>query len=701
MKQWFHYTRSELSDAFRKAGIVQGDTVFSHVDIRNLGIPKEYLEGRSAVNVILDAMLDVIGPKGTFLVPTYSYSLCWNETYDPQETPCVVGAFGDKFRKLEGIRRSCDPIFSVAGIGPKVEELFANLPHDCFGEDCIYDRLVRINAKVCNIGLDLFYMTPVHHFEQIIGVPYRFPKVFSGYVLRDGKLHKETWLYTVRIWDEYSKPAVYRLGADAKEMGLCRIVPVGAGQVTAISLQDAYRICRAKLKTNPWYLAKGPPCNPIELEKKRVGVKKYEIDIPEDASMEQMIRSIWHLPRDLVSDGYDIVLKALSSQVPMTIHEYPTGMKCFTWIIPEKWTCHEAYLETIHGKRLFSYEDNPLHVVSYSLPYEGEISREELFKHLHLHPTIAEAIPFVFKYYERDWGLCCSKNLKDDLTDDRYRVVIKTDFSYSTLKVGEVIVPGLSKDCVVLCAHLCHPHMVSDGLSGVVVGIDIMRKLMKQGKHRYTYRFIILPETIGSAAYLSQNEELIPTMIGGFFLEMLTTNHRHSLQRSLPGNTQIDKCAELILKEFDPNAQIKDFLSGVLNDERMFNAPGIGAPMLSLYRALPPDDPDEPYREYHSSLDTPDNANFQNLEDSCDLLLRIINAIEENRIPKPKFKGELFCSRFDGIDYTAMGEDVRRIIYRIDGHHTVADIAQQSGMSFTKAKQILDILKKEKLIEWD
>ena len=112
----------------------------------------------------------------------------------------------------------------------------------------------------------------------------------------------------------------------------------------------------------------------------------------------------------------------------MQIHRYPSGEQCWTWRIPEKWTCQEAYLETLDGKRLIDYADHPLHVISYSLPFEGVVSRAELMNHLHVHPRLPEAIPFVFKYYERNWGLCCSQTLRDHLNDEQYRVVIRTRF---------------------------------------------------------------------------------------------------------------------------------------------------------------------------------------------------------------------------------------------------------------------------------
>ena len=57
--------------------------------------------------------------------------------------------------------------------------------------------------------------------------------------------------------------------------------------------------------------------------------------------------------------------------------------------------------------------------------------------------------------------------------------------------------------------------MVNDDLTGVVVGLEVARALLAGPKPYYTYRLLILPETIGSVAYLSHNEALIPEMVGG------------------------------------------------------------------------------------------------------------------------------------------------------------------------------------------
>ena len=167
------------------------------------------------------------------------------------------------------------------------------------------------------------------------------------------------------------------------------VAEVGLGEVVSIDCRSFYELVSREIARDPWVTARGPAGDPVELENARTGANEAGIQLPQNASMEELISALWRLPRDIVSDGYDTALRALSTQVPMTVHEYPTGTECWTWLVPEKWTCKEAWLETLDGRRLFSYADNPLHVVSYSLPIDREVSREELFEHLHVHPGTA------------------------------------------------------------------------------------------------------------------------------------------------------------------------------------------------------------------------------------------------------------------------------------------------------------------------
>jgi len=423
--------------------------------------------------------------------------------------------------------------------------------------------------------------------------------------------------------------------------------------------------------------------------------------------MIDLINELWKLKRDIVSEEFDKALYRLAQEFEnsdrgMKIHSYPTGEPCWTWKVPDKWTCREAYLETLNGERVIDYADHPLHVVSYSLPFEGIVSRQELLDHLHVYPNLPDAIPFVFKYYERDWGLCASQQAREKLTDDSYKVVIRATFEPGELKLGEIIIPGQSEETFVIAAHLCHPAMVNDDLTGVVVAIEAAKNLMAMPQPYYTYRFLIVPETIGTVAYLSHNEDLIPDMAAGLFLEMLGNDSAHALQGSFTPESQSDRCLVSSLLVLDPAGYSAPYRSVINNDERQFNAPGVRVPMLSLSRVEALGSPTRPYREYHSNLDTPAIVSQERLEASLQVVLGLIQSWERNLYVVNKFKGEIFCSGYGiWIDYRQNPDGHRRlfeIMEHCDGEHTVADIAAELNIPFQSVWQVVNSFSEADLV---
>lgn len=705
------YSREDLVNALKGIGLRSGDVVFVEASGDSPGEPAGGSSAELQWEVNYSAMREVVGMDGTLLVPAFSLSFERNEEFDLDKTPSVQGAtsssrgFVEYFRNLPGAVRSADPNYSVAGLGPRAAELVCDLPNTSFGQGCFYERLLKASGKLCGIGVDLGATPFLHYVEETAGVPFRYKRLFTGRIIQNGVSKKAGWIASVPIESANALPDGSRVEHLALGEGLRVVEQVGLSQVYAIECRKLYELTRREIALDPWVTARGPAADPIELEKARFGGNRLLFGLSKNATTEELIAKLWKLPRDIVSEGYDAALLALSTQVPMVIHEYPTGTECWTWLVPEKWTCHEAWLETIDGRRLFSYEDNPLHVVSYSLPVEGEVSRGELFNHLHVHPVLSDAIPFIFKYYERDWGLCCSGKLKESLTDENYRIRIRSSFSYGTLKVGEVVVPGRSSKSFVLCAHLCHPAMVNDDLSGVVVGLKVMQELLKRKNLRYTYRFLILPETIGSVAYLSHHEQLIPDMIGGLFLEMLGLENPHALQLSFAGDTEVDRVLSQVLREFAPDSWTGPFRTIVGNDERQFNAPGVRVPMLSLSRVTREKHGNWPYYpEYHSSRDTPDLAPPKQLAESRDLVLKMIDAIEGNQVPVNSFRGEIFCSRF-GLNRDAYADPEGNralfdMIFLIDGTRSIAEIARICNISLESAQGVVEKLRQRGLVEY-
>jgi aminopeptidase-like protein len=83
------------------------------------------------------------------------------------------------------------------------------------------------------------------------------------------------------------------------------------------------------------------------------------------------------------------------------------------------------------------------------------------------------------------------------------------------MPVGEAVLEGDSPHSILIIAHICHPGIADDGLSGAVTGIRLMRWLSALPRRRYTYRLLLPVETIGSIAWLWKRRDLLPHLAAG------------------------------------------------------------------------------------------------------------------------------------------------------------------------------------------
>lgn len=403
--------------------------------------------------------------------------------------------------------------------------------------------------------------------------------------------------------------------------------------------------------------------------------------IPKD--IIPFMQTIGELPRHLVSDGYnealDLLLERAQAAGLQTVrHEYPTGYDCGTWQVPPKWTLHHARLIDAKGKVLFDSEQNGLHCMSYSDSFSGTVSREQLFEHLHTHANIDNAVPFAYSYYKKQWGLCCSENFKKTLTDNEYRVEIKTTFSDSHMPVGEIILRGTLDESFIIASHLCHPHQLNDGPIGSVVGIELLKALKKTGPN-YTFRQLIMPETVGTAAWISSNKHLIPTLRGGLFCEMLTIDLPFVLNYSFMNDSLADRLFEEIVKEEASDNRCERFNYG--NDERQFNGPGVLVPMQAIHRSnmhrfqLGQYDA---YPEYHSDMDNIDLVSEENILRAYDIILKMLTSFDDYMVrPIAKFKGEPFLSRYNlQRDHISSFSEFMDIVNMCDRGLTIYEISK-------------------------
>jgi aminopeptidase-like protein len=355
---------------------------------------------------------------------------------------------------------------------------------------------------------------------------------------------------------------------------------------------------------------------------------------------------------------------------------FKSGYEAFSWTVPEKWTPRAAWIKR-DGETVCDYADHPLHLMSYSEPFTGRVSRAELLEHLHTDPDRPGAIPYSYAYYQRDWGMSVPYSTYSTLPDGEYEVHIDTSFEPGELKVAEWVIPGDSDRSIIFSAHLDHPAQVSDGLGGVAAGMALFKRIAKMKNRRYTYRLVILPENIGSACYLHHNRDRLDRYEYAVFLEMVTNKGRMSLQQSKRGDTQIDRLAELAITGHEPAYGVGPFRQVICNDEINYDGPGIDIPTVVLTRW--------PYPEYHTSDDSPAIVSRLHLKKTLEICWDLVGLLERNVYPDRRYQANLMLGPQGLYEDLNADDTVERVMLAFDGEKSILDIATLLDIPFDRA----------------
>jgi aminopeptidase-like protein len=383
------------------------------------------------------------------------------------------------------------------------------------------------------------------------------------------------------------------------------------------------------------------------------------------------------LSRTLVHDDNAVALDMLRSALPgLTVEAYPSGTPVWTWRVPSRWRVVEARLEdAATGELLWDGLCHPLATLNYSLPFDGVVDRTTLESHLFSAPHRPQAIPFVFRFYNRDWGLCVPDAYRAKVLErDRFRVRIVTDEGPGELLVGVRTLAGMRDEEFLVVTNICHPSIANDSISGAVAAVDLARHLAAREKRKYTYRFLFVPETIGSIAYLAHHPEVVERAVGAFVCEMLGNENSHCLQFTRRGDTYWDRIALATLKEAGAPFRTARFLASAANDEKVLDAPGVNIPTLSLTRY--------PYPEYHTSDDNADMIGGTLLQESCALIRRLFDRIEDDYVPKFLAQGPVCLSEhglypdwYKDPSLVPVWEGFLKVMYALDNRRSCEELA--------------------------
>lgn len=398
-------------------------------------------------------------------------------------------------------------------------------------------------------------------------------------------------------------------------------------------------------------------------------------------ALYRVIADLFPLCRSITGAGTRSTLDYLSVIAPLDLVSVPSGTGVFDWIVPDEWHINDAYIKDEHGERIIDFSVSNLHVVNYSVGFEGRLRLDELRPHLYTLPDLPDAIPYVTSYYERKWGFCLTHRQYLALTDQWYHVRIDAGHRPGALLYGECVVPGLTDEEVLISTYVCHPSMANDNLSGPSVAAYLAKALKKRERPlRYTYRFVFIPETIGALAYLSSNlERLQNKIVAGYVLTCLGDPGAFSYLCSRRGDALIDRLTQHVLGHATNGFALYDFLERG-SDERQYCAPRVDLPVGSLMRSKYYE-----FKEYHTSLDDLGFVKPDALKESFDLYLLCFYALEHNRVYRSSTIGEPQLGRRGLYPNTGLKKDhaaamkmlSSHLIAYCDGEHDLLWIADK------------------------
>lgn len=428
------------------------------------------------------------------------------------------------------------------------------------------------------------------------------------------------------------------------------------------------------------------------------------IGAPDAASvgreMHAFARDLYPICRSITGNGIRKTLETINRRIPLQKFEVPTGTAVFDWTVPKEWNIQDAYIADANGTRLVELRSSSLHVMSYSVPVHQRMSFHELRPHLFTIPEHPTWIPYRTSYYKEDWGFCISHNQLLQMDEQaEYEVRIDSSLESGNLTYGECFLPGQSPEEVLVSCHACHPSLANDNLSGLSVATFLAACLAKRELY-YSYRFVFIPGTIGAITWLHQNRDNTDHIRHGLVLTCLGDAGDFHYKKSRRGNAEIDQAVTIALRDQGESAELLEF-SPYGYDERQYCSPGFNLPVGCLMRSVWGTFP-----EYHTSADNLEFLQPEKLGESLRLCLQIVDVLENNRryrnlnpYCEPQLgKRDLYCST-GGVPGIAEEIHARLWVLNLsDGEHSLLDIAERSGMSFSLIRDAAKLLRAKGLL---
>jgi len=227
------------------------DILYIHSAL-TFGTPNPEIKRTEILEELYNVILKLNVPN--ILMPTYTFSFCNGRIYDPVNSKSKMGALNEYFRVSGGVKRSSDPLLSVAIMGKNMN-LINQIGIESIGKGSNFDLIRKQkNVKFLFIGTkigDCF--TYMHYLEWLYNVDYRYNRSFKGIVIEDGREIEKEYILFVRYYGVIPNNGSYIYEQNMYDKGIAKKYLIGDNAISIVEeslAADYYKEC---LNLNPYF----------------------------------------------------------------------------------------------------------------------------------------------------------------------------------------------------------------------------------------------------------------------------------------------------------------------------------------------------------------------------------------------------------------------------------------------------------------
>ncbi len=238
-------TRDEIYRGLWDTGLHEGDVVLVHSAMRTLG------RVQGGADTVVSALLDVIGERGTLVVPTFTFihEVEDDPIIDPRNDRSEMGAITEAARTHPRALRSTAFRHSFAAIGRRAEVLAGVDPAlSVFDLRSAFGVMLALNTQVLMLGMTYGSCTSFHFGEWLCEVPYRRVIPLDVKVrLADGTVVPQAMTdYQPHSYTSTRRPDFNRMGRMLEERKLVGVAAVGNAVARRFAMRDLIDLAQAE-----------------------------------------------------------------------------------------------------------------------------------------------------------------------------------------------------------------------------------------------------------------------------------------------------------------------------------------------------------------------------------------------------------------------------------------------------------------------